>query len=345
MLVLLIGWIAPIVAVLLLLLIVAQRPRRFWRPVMARAGEASPIWWVLLSLAALGSWAAIGWFLMRIVEVRRPSGGLGPGWAAIDRAFGFLKTGFTGSPDDQLNMQAAILWGAIAIASGYLAVRLRHTLFSLDIDPQPEAPPRRVIIMGLSDLAPGSDAALARLAAMPIGEAVRADVGRVSWQQNLRVLAHHCARDGFRRRRRFMPWRTEPDPRPHHVIILPSHQTKDLVPQFEALAKACLQAGSARSVKYHPWRTSVDYDDLAALQDQFRAIIRWARAAPDIAAQLDEISIDTTAGFKVLSIAGAAATFASPTEFTYVQTRPPFDVLAFDVQAVYRPSKLGVRWG
>src|SRR4029453_11388283 len=136
--------------------------------------------------------------------------------------------------------------------------------------------------------------------------------------------------------RRFLPWRTEPDPRPHQVIIVPSHQTKELVPQFIALARSSLEAGSARSVEYHPWETSVDYDDLAALQDQFRSIVHWARAAQTIEARLDEISIDTTSGFKVFSIAGAAATFASPIEFTYVQTRAPFKVLAFDVQAIYR---------
>jgi hypothetical protein len=39
---------------------------------------------------------------------------------------------------------------------------------------------------------------------------------------------------------------------------------------------------------------------------------------------------------KLVSIAGAAVTFASPLEFTYVETTEPNSVVAFDVRAGFR---------
>ena len=96
---------------------------------MARAREASPGWLAILSLAALLAWAAARFFLSRNSRHDEDPA----------RAFGVVGSGarvrfhsprLTGRPADQLDMQAVIICGAVAITLVRIAVRMRHAMFS-----------------------------------------------------------------------------------------------------------------------------------------------------------------------------------------------------------------------
>ena len=227
----------------------------------------------------------------------------------------------------------------VAIGTGlvvftYLLYRLRYSLFEYDIVEKTDAPPRAAIIMGLSELGgnePVNKRRIAEVETLTLEDACCKDFGQpyFTWQQNLRVLAHHFLRDAKtasgkgKKRHRTMT---------RHVIILPSPQSD--VGIFVSMAKACLENSGINDVTLLPWPKQVNYGKLAETRDELKKIMAHLRASPDIAARYEDISIDTTPGQKVLSIAAAAVTFASPAEFTYVERDGR--VIVFDVVATFR---------
>ena len=72
----------------------------------------------------------------------------------------------------------------------------------------------------------------------------------------------------------------------------------------------------------------VDFEDFNALHRCLRGIIRREKEA---GLKDEDIVIDVTGGQKTTSIAGATITFNTSVTFQYVQTRPPFEVYAYDV--------------
>ena len=72
----------------------------------------------------------------------------------------------------------------------------------------------------------------------------------------------------------------------------------------------------------------VDFEDFNALHRCLRGIIRQEKEA---GLKDEDIVIDVTGGQKTTSIAGATITFNTSVTFQYVQTRPPFEVYAYDV--------------
>jgi hypothetical protein len=262
----------------------------------------------------------------------------------LDFAVGFLWRGFAGSSEAVAHMQGLLFAGSLGFAAALLLYRLRYSAFTMQVDQVHDATPRRVVIMGLSELSAPADDAIKTASQMDLGTASAADLGRLPWQQNLRVLHHH-----------FSPPRPEPgwvarrliglklrrEPGRCHVIVLPSPESRRQAQQFVEMAKACLARTAEIStrpadVEIEIWSDAANYNSLRSLRESLLSIIRSMRARPDVQARLDEISIDTTPGMKLFSIAGAAVTFASPLEFTYVETIAPNRVVAFDVRAEFR---------
>ena len=81
-------------------------------------------------------------------------------------------------------------------------------------------------------------------------------------------------------------------------------------------------------VEIQPLRDPVDFEDFNTLVRCMRRIIE-AEKRRGISER--DIIIDVTGGFKTTSIAGAGITFNSQVMFQYVQTRPPYEVYAYDV--------------
>jgi hypothetical protein len=86
---------------------------------------------------------------------------------------------------------------------------------------------------------------------------------------------------------------------------------------------------------FHIAERVADYNDLEGLKGAFYEIIAHVKTDQEIMAREAEISIDTTAGTKLQSIAAAAATFASPIEFSYIEQFTN-KFVAFDVTAGFR---------
>ena len=106
------------------------------------------------------------------------------------------------------------------------------------------------------------------------------------------------------------------------------------------MAEACLAQSGIHDVAIEIWTLPASYNDLVGLRDALHGVVRSVRQRPDVEARMDEISIDTTAGMKIFSIASASATFASPIEFTYVETTAPYRIAAFDVRAEFRRRRV-----
>ena len=250
------------------------------------------------------------------------------------------------------HLLAFLVWLGVLLICTVLLYRQRYSFFEMDIKARrdEDAVPRRVVVMGLSlDPRLEKDAAAAKEAvgafrlkasALDLEAAAQANLERFPWQQNLRVLRHHLLRPlpsaGWLGR----AWRwlaRNPEAKAgRFVVIVPSRESKPHAEAFKAVAEACIANSGCPDVQLKIWERAVDYNDLDALRHELMAVVRKLQRDPGIAARLDEISIDTTPGLKLVSIAGAAVTFASPLEFTYVEPQTPNSVVAFDVRAAFR---------
>ncbi len=76
------------------------------------------------------------------------------------------------------------------------------------------------------------------------------------------------------------------------------------------------------------FQTPVDFEDLAALMEAIQSLLHQEKQqnVPE-----REIIIDVTGGQKTASIAAALVTLHSKLTFQYVQTYPPYQVIAYDV--------------
>jgi len=180
----------------------------------------------------------------------------------------------------------------------------------------------------------------ASVSGLDLNDAATADLGRFPWQQNLRVLRHHLLRplpnrSWWAATRRVLTRTPRMEPT-RIVVVLPSPQSAPYATAFTEIASDCVARSCSLNVLFKIWPQAVDYNDLTALRREFLAIVRAMQENRESASALDEISIDTRPGMKLVSIAGAAVTFASPLEFTYVETAPPNRVVAFDVRAAFR---------
>jgi hypothetical protein len=335
------------------LLILFRQPPAFGR--WLSACEIATPWWVTLVLLGVSALAMkvlafhIDKLLAATTEAPPEQVTLSTilGWL-----FGFAWQGFTGSVEMRAHLQAVLVFAAILLVSTVLVYRQRYSIFAMDIVARrdAEAVPRRVVVMGLSlDPRLEQDAAAAKEAvdafkikasALDLEAAARANLDRFPWQQNLRVLKHHLLRPlpsaGWLRR----TWRRlgrSPKSRPgRFVVVVPSRESAPHAEAFKAVAAACAANSGCPDVQLKIWERAADYNDLDALRRELLAVVRELQRDPGVAAGLDEISIDTTPGMKLVSIAGAAVTFASPLEFTYVETAQPNRVVAFDVRAAFR---------
>ena len=243
-------WSVPIVALILLAIIIAQRPWRMWRWI-ASWDSAAPLW-LLFALSIVGFLA--GRLSLRHLDALIATGPTTPAsarWAdKLDYFIGFLWRGFTGSNEAVDHMQGLLLFGSVGLAAALLLYRLRYSAFTMQIDQINDATPRRVIIMGLSELPAGADDAIKAASQMDLGTASAANLGRLPWQQNLRVLDHH-----------FTPPRPEPgwvvrrliglklrrEPGRCHVIVLPSPESRKHAQQFVEMVKACIARTAERT--------------------------------------------------------------------------------------------------
>jgi len=335
------------------LFILAGLPRAFGR--WLSACEVATPWWMtfaLLGVAAIAVKMAtfhLDWLLAAATAAAPVRLSL---TTALQWVFGFAWFGFTGPIEAQAHLQGSLVSGAILLVATVLLYRQRYSIFAMDIVTRrdKEAVPRRVVIMGLSlDPRHETDTAAARQAVesfkaktsmLDLDAAAGADLGRFPWQQNLRVLRHHLGRELPGPGRLVAAWRwlvRRPAPESCRiVVVLPSPQSAPYAADFAEVAQACAASSGASGVEFGTWERPVDYNDLDALRREILAVVRKVQLDPRIVARLDEISIDTTPGMKLVSIAGAAVTFASPLEFTYVETAPPNSVVAFDVRAAFR---------
>ncbi len=240
------------------------------------------------------------------------------------------------------------LTGFLLLVCFILLYRLRYSIFEMNIVRKRKrfAVPRRVIIMGLSvpryqadNPAPPKQIFLDRMNDLTLEQVIKDPVlsgksdevpkgtGYYNWQQNYRVLAHHLLNTDK------ADWINK---QTFDIIIVPSKDgSEKYADLFKSQAEDCLERSGIGNVRFQIWETPLDYSDLEDLKEGLREVIVYVRNAPEIKAQYTDISIDTTAGQKLLSIAAASSTYASPAEFTYVETNQQ-DLLAFDVTASFR---------
>jgi hypothetical protein len=334
-------------------LIALGRPRALWRRLSAH--EVSAPWLVTLGLlggAALAS-MMVSFHLNKLLEATTQHGLAQPTITDFLNWFlAFAWHGLTGPVTTRAYLQAVLVSSGVLAIFAALLYRQRYSLFEMDIvDRRGEgAPPRRIVVMGLS-LNPGlaedekaAEAAIEAFTAiastLDLEAAASADLKGFPWQQNLRVLRHHLLRELPRPTwvKRVWAWATR---RPRGelcrvVVVVPSRETARYANAFVAVAKACVDNSRCADVQFKIWERPVDYNNLGALRRELKSVVRTVQENEAIAARLDEISIDTTPGMKLVSIAGAAVTFASPLEFTYVENTSPHSVVAFDVRAAFR---------
>lgn len=175
---------------------------------------------------------------------------------------------------------------------------------------------------------------------------VEADKSWRPWQQNLRILRHHLTRPLPRPRWSRLLGHEGDQQIERIVYVLPSQTSGSDIGSAACLGN--FVAFAAKTIENTPGLPPVrfvelpptDYTKLAKLEQSLRDAVATALNDKVVPAKYDEISIDTTAGFKLFSIAGAAVTFASPAEFTYVTTSAPYEVQVFAVRAMVRPTRI-----
>ncbi len=343
-------WSIAVIAVFLIGIVAMRWPAVLWRH-MGRLEINAPAWLLLLLTGVVFlSLNTTVHHIEQLILLTRPAESPKSLLDQVDYTFGFIWKGFGAPPTVETHLISALTLGSIGLIGTILLYRLRYSVFELDIDQRYDAPPRRVIIMALSEPYQRAAAsspndpktqeahrnyqqALAKLATLSLPEASSANVGRFPWQQNLRLLAHHLCRP-LPKPKRFASRRRRTS---RVVVVLPSLETRHFMQAFLDLVHSTLEKTEIKDeVRVIPWDRGVNYNVLEALHSELEAIISHVRSDPEIAAEYAEISIDTTPGLKLVSIAGAVATFASPMEFTYVETAPPYEVVSFDASAAFR---------
>jgi hypothetical protein len=342
-------WLVAALVWCALLLIVLRRPPAFGR--WLSACEIATPWWVTLiffASAAL-SGMAFSFYFHKLLEATMGEGPAQPSFSALLQwLLAFVSQGITGPLKTRALLQGALFWAGLFLTCTVLLYRQRYSILAMDITARrdEEAVPRRAVVMGLStrfaDEA-ASDAVRVfsnQAAALDLDAAAQADLGGFPWQQNLRVLRHHLLRplptQGWLKGAwRWLARRPQVEPC-RVVVIMPSRESAPFAEAFIEVATACAENSGCSGVQFQTWPHAVDYNDLGGLRRELLAVVRKLLQDPRTAARPNEISIDTTPGMKLVSIAGAAVTFASPLEFTYVETQAPNSVIAFDVRAGFR---------
>lgn len=340
------AWLAPGLFLAILSAIVVSMwlrwPRALWRRFSTVAVRTPQ---PLVALASVVAFIALNATIYHLEGViagttqGQPREGLEWPWVY---SFGFLWKGWSAEGGAWPHFVAFLGLGLIFAISATILYQLRYSIFNLDIEEKEKAQKapfrRRVIIMGLSHL--GGDqstvtAAIKEFSQLPLNEAVNLTyMPQFPWQQNLRVLYYHLHAPNPDAKSWIPLRRSRGAPEAQHVFILPSEQSAEQATLFRDMAKKCLaNSNSMEKLKFEVC-SPVNYSSFNELKEAFQDIMARAVGDKNISAEDYDISIDTTSGKKVPSIAAAAATFANRAEFTYVDSDDqtwwvaPFDVIA-----------------
>jgi hypothetical protein len=346
------------VAGALLIAVLSLRPRRRWYVLTALTYPAAVA--LLLSVVGYLSHLAVSSEFKALTEAlglaatRLAPSNVVIGWMCTElKSLWCLPSYF--DPAIWPRVLALLLPSALFGLCVYGLFGLRYTFFRLDIEQRRGvgAAPRRVVIMGLSppgarevpdrQMTAGMDLAGAIDPTGPLGGAP----GRPAhpWQQNLRVLNHHLARPLAGGHLRILNWlRRARAHEPNRLVYVMPSLSKEGAPGSDRFVDAFIEfsekiIGNTPKLplpRFIPV-AAAEYDDLDQLEQSLRRVIARAYAE---GARFDEISIDTTPGLKLFSIAGASVTYGNPAEFTYVSTIPPFELHRFDARAVVQYRRM-----
>jgi hypothetical protein len=333
-------WWLILILLIILAMIWLEQPRRLWRSFAAYSSRTPMPFVAVFSIVAFVALNATVYHLEGTIENTTRQLTDDNSYSTLVHSFGFLWEGWTANAESRTHWIAFLTMGLVFGICAMLLFRLRYSIFELDIeekDPQ-QSPPRRVIVMGLSELEGEYDENITEFSALNLDDAVNR-VSRFQWQQNLRIIHHHL-RTPLKRSRLFKLFRRRPNQEfeRQYVIILPSEESEKQAEKFLNMVQSCLaNSGYHERMSMTVWSRAVDYSSLNDLKNAFRDIIADVVGSSEIAAKDYDISIDTTPGKKVPSIAAAAATFANRAEFTYVDAnRSGWRIAAFDVIARFR---------
>ena len=145
------------------------------------------------------------------------------------------------------------------------------------------------------------------------GDSLKDDIDALNgtlwnWQQFLRALATHGC-DGKTRLKR--------------LYLMGSKESATDLPQCKGIAEQYFS-----NIEVSCYEMPIDFENVEEVMGGFSRIVKAERGknTPD-----RDIVIDVTGGQKTASIAAALITLTSKITFQYVQTNPPYGVIAYDV--------------
>lgn len=210
--------------------------------------------------------------------------------------------------------------------------------WSLLIDEQKEKEPKSALkkLESLlnADLPENDDNGESVPRGKPFEAVANADFSRSNfkWQQALRALYRHIKPRPDR-------FRSSQSGEPRFLLlVIPSEESRDEVGEFKAMVGRYLEkSGFDPSCVEIIDQGACDFENLQQVLNALEtAIFTLQERQKDL--QLSDITIDTTGGQKIVSIAAAGITFQSGLEFSYVSTNSPWEVRVVDMRIALNPQ-------